>query len=555
MLAPKIQRYLIALEERNRTRSWCASQLSNLYSVEDNKIDKTNNSESSFESSAGKIEGKNIVSDQHKIVQYRDSVSRLQKSLDHLRRDCANASMSLASKTLSNDERGLELGVKKSRLIMARNELGRLCTSVLISPTSFRGDDDKLATETHVGNCLSNAIRIRVKEVKRKRFQLALQTFEMHRMDVGAEYNELSLSDFLPSNDDPVTTKGRVPHNSQLKRRISEKVLSGTGKIGGFPLPHRGALYKVLPSDVLTSSLRLVASLTHLLARCLGVRLPRPILLRPHLVTDRNSSSGCAVKHQTYDIINSVISRPDWHKLQKVNLGSSNGLNHMTTMEDLEELEEDNNEELNTASVRSNLTEKTFTNNINQSLSSKRASSTSTSTSSLLSLVESSSNMLSRSARRAFDKMKGHQHNYSQSSSRNDVCNNLSSNETRNAASPAMDDISVSTRLRHATCAVICDNIVNYTTQRANADENLKGEEYELRSPHYCSTNSATGALDREMLNQQEENFAMGIHLLQNNVIALSVKAGVPVSALWPAEAILLNLHSLKLYCMEQTLR
>jgi hypothetical protein len=39
---------------------------------------------------------------------------------------------------------------------------------------------------------------------------------------------------------------------------------------------------------------------------------------------------------------------------------------------------------------------------------------------------------------------------------------------------------------------------------------------------------------------------------LQNNIVALCIRAGVPVTALWPAEAVLLNLHALQVYCREQ---
>jgi len=48
------------------------------------------------------------------------------------------------------------------------------------------------------------------------------------------------------------------------------------------------------------------------------------------------------------------------------------------------------------------------------------------------------------------------------------------------------------------------------------------------------------------------DEFAIGLQLLQNNVIALCIRAGVPVSQLWPAEALLLNLHELLVFCQEQ---
>ena len=58
--------------------------------------------------------------------------------------------------------------------------------------------------------------------------------------------------------------------------------------------------------------------------------------------------------------------------------------------------------------------------------------------------------------------------------------------------------------------------------------------------------------LSAEKMNQDE--FAIALQLLQNDIIALAIRAGVPVDKLWPGEAILLNLRALQLYCEEQFL-
>ena len=52
---------------------------------------------------------------------------------------------------------------------------------------------------------------------------------------------------------------------------------------------------------------------------------------------------------------------------------------------------------------------------------------------------------------------------------------------------------------------------------------------------------------------ENDEEFAIALQLLQNNVVVLCIRAGVPVSKLWPAEAVLLNLYQLDQYCHEQT--
>jgi hypothetical protein len=54
---------------------------------------------------------------------------------------------------------------------------------------------------------------------------------------------------------------------------------------------------------------------------------------------------------------------------------------------------------------------------------------------------------------------------------------------------------------------------------------------------------------DREEFHVAEERFATGLQLLQNDIVALCFRAGVDVSTLWPAESVLLNLHSLWRHC------
>jgi hypothetical protein len=46
--------------------------------------------------------------------------------------------------------------------------------------------------------------------------------------------------------------------------------------------------------------------------------------------------------------------------------------------------------------------------------------------------------------------------------------------------------------------------------------------------------------------------FGLALALLQNDILVLCLRAGVPIPQLYPGEAILLNLYALKLYCLEQ---
>jgi hypothetical protein len=83
----------------------------------------------------------------------------------------------------------------------------------------------------------------------------------------------------------------------------------------------------------------------------------------------------------------------------------------------------------------------------------------------------------------------------------------------------------VNARLQHATSVVLVES----------ATKGQDGTRYSLSS---------------HTIHQEE--FAISLQLLQNNIVALCIRAGVPVGRLWPAEAILLNLHALQIFCQEQ---
>ena len=89
----------------------------------------------------------------------------------------------------------------------------------------------------------------------------------------------------------------------------------------------------------------------------------------------------------------------------------------------------------------------------------------------------------------------------------------------------------MATRIRHAAAAVISegsDGTVLYT----------------LIPPGW------TGAPTRAR--SPEDDFATCMQLLQNNVVALCIRAGVQVSEMWPAEALLLNLDLLRIHLCSQ---
>jgi hypothetical protein len=238
----------------------------------------------------------------------------------------------------------------------------------------------------------------------------------MHRLDV--EVN---------NEDGKKVRSGRIKH------------ARGIGKIGGLPLPHAGPeLFGVLPLDELQSALRLVASLTSLVSRCLGILLPHSILLKPNTPFEED------------------IAGFEWHSAQTGEGGNP-----------------DQPE---------------------------------TNSSSLVSLAE-------RATRNVFASV-------------------MSPQVSREAVSqlpvppPSMDPEKVRQRLSHARAAIL-------------AEDQTKG--------------SCSYALSGHVINEDE--FAIALQLLQNDIIALCIRAGVPVAQLWPAEAVLLNLFALFEFCKSEVTR
>jgi hypothetical protein len=561
---PSIQKYKRSLAERDRMQSWCASQL---LALRDPNFFPFLNATTN-----GPVltsDSKDIPSStQQTLSQYRDLSNRLQKRLDFLRKECATRSVSIGKTSMSTNERAKSLGEQRERVQELRDSLSLMYDTVLSSSDGCQQDDGTSSSGDGIfvaGGSLSDTIQLHVQAIRSQRFRLAMQAFEMHRMDIGAEYNDMTFEDLLRVDSIHSKTsnsanrrafQANAEEEARLKKRIREKVPSGIGKIGGMPLPHAGqSLYGVLPPNVLTSSLRLVANLTNVLARCLGIILPHPILLRPLTTPNSgicNEEEGL-LDNQTGDIIASVNSQKlQENKIDDIRITTMQHYDNLGESEEEGEPMEGNAEEISTL----------------ESSSPHYPSIpvvTSSSTGSLLSLVGSSSNMLSRSARRALDVMKGHQHSHRQSIDDNE-CGVM-----QKVSPPSMDDSSVRHRLRHSSYAIICEstthapnptkNSKSHDARNDSSNENKGGlyVQYELRSPTYNSNSVVSGqtistnsSLDRDELNRQEEHFTIGLQLLQNNVMALSLKAGVPIQALWPADAMLLNLHSLKLFFMNQ---
>ena len=332
-----------------------------------------------------------------RLSQLADESERLREKLSMLREECAGLAVKVATRVVENDERRSQ----HEGPVAPLEQLTRL-NHALYDPQS---------------GSMALAMDAATDKVRKLRFQWAGQVFSLFRLDVDKE---------------------------EKRPTLRHRRARGVGKIAGLPLPHAGPeLYGVLPPNELQSALRLVASLTSTVARCLGIVLPHPILLQPY--GPRGDITDTVSQQQQEDVQPQVSAKPD-----------------LTT-----------------------------------------------STATLMSIVESATSGFGRTAKKAFARATGQ--------------DGLLQESLQTAIPPSMDISAVSQRLHHATSAVIAE------------DSSATSSRYAL------SQGSEDG-----------DQFAVGLQLLQNNVVALCIRAGVPVANLWPAEALLLNLHALSRYSREQ---
>jgi len=332
----------------------------------------------------------------------------LKDRLGFLRQECGSLAVKVAAQVVKNDERQ----VGRTEPSAPRQKLHRLYQA-LCDP---------------VDGALTNSIVHTTGLVRVARYQWAVQAFTIHRLDVGLE-----------NHDDDNRNPNRRP--------------KGIGKIGGLPLPHAGPeLYGVLPPQELISALRLVASLTCTVARCLGIDLPHPILLRPPGMNGKNRNDDLC------DIVHTVKVETKEKK------------DHMTGRQE-----------------------------------EKQQPVGSSSTASLMTLVGATS-AWGRSAKNALLAR----------------ATGALEEDVTAMPPPSMEPALVNRRLLHATCVVLSED----------------------------SKSSSLYTLSKETM--LDDQFAIGLQFLQNNVVALCIRSGVPVDNLWPAEALLLNLYALWLHCQDQ---
>ena len=420
-LRPHIERHEEALMARDVARDECTQRLARL----DEKRSST------------RQDARSTAPSHFSELQYESQ--RLRDKRTQLSQQCAAMAIQVAAQAIENEEHQASLD---SQAGIKRRQLRRLEESV---------------SEGSMKNAIDNARS----QVRNLRFQWALQAFAMHRLDVRPE-DACSLENVCSSEG----KSGEQTRRRSLRSKEGrQKQARGIGKIGGLPLPHAGPeLYGVLPPQELQSALRLVASISNTVARCLGILLPHPVLLQ---------FSGAS--NQQADIIHSTVpTSTSLRKQGKLILDSSCAVVKNS---------EDRNDDISSP----------------------------TSTSALLALL---------------DGLSDKDNNDSQASGRKD---SLQRSANATVVPPSMDPSLVSQRLRHAMSAVMADS---------------------ASAAGSSGSSSTQYALAAEVLHDDE--FAIALQLLQNNVIALCIRAGVPVAKLWPAEAVLLNLYALQVFCEDQ---
>ena len=271
------------------------------------------------------------------------------------------------------------------------------------------------------------------------------------------------------------------------------------GKIGGLPLPHAGPeLYGVLPPRELQSALRLVASVTCTVARCLGIVLPHTILLKPNdYVCDiADTVSEEAVKQKANET-SEKSQQQQQQSDQQQPIGSSS-----------------------TSSIYSLMDGSYWKNSAKKVAKNALARATGQ--------VTTSTGIGGEKKR--LSSIGGNGGNVGGGGEQQSVVVGSS-----HITPPSLDTSQLSIRIHHATAAVVAEDQAVDAGGSGNVTPSSSSSKYSL---------SADG------MNQQD--FAIALQLLQNNVIALCIRAGVPVSKLWPAEAMLLNLHALDLFIQQQ---
>jgi hypothetical protein len=456
--------------------------------------------------------------------QINKQVTHLKERLDMLRSQSNDLAVSVTAKTMENDEREANLESYSQTVILAKERLNSMkhCL-VLPAEENIHSRDEKKLDGTNrndfVGDGrLRDALDHGRHEIQSLRFQFALRVFDMHWIDVGEEYS------------------------NENKGKMNKDNATGVGKIGGLPLPHAGpALYGVLPQGVLASSLRLVASLTNLVSRCLGVVLPHPILV---------CAKECSKCGAPYNFGGDVIDTISVDDSDNIDEGFADderiSLCNACCQEDTTS-PPNKNQRGASSGPKSKVSHPKLPTNTTQS-----------SKTSLMSFVGASARKAMELTASATSRaMSNAQHvAYSSGGSADAKASKQGTSSQLISASPSI----ITKRINHASFAVLAESYESGATKYILNPPRLKEDggnnEGKILAPsnEAGASSSSQNQLfsNREDFHSAEERFSIGVQLLQNDVIALCFRAGVDVSELWPAESVLLNLYALLEHCRAQ---
>ncbi len=422
----------------------------------------------------------------NRIPELQAESRRLRDRSSALRKECGDMAVKVAQAALENDTIRETMAMNSSPIERQRVDLQRLEQNLL-------------------EGSLTSAIDTATRQVRFLRFQWARKVFAMHRLQIDTEDIKLTPLQKRRQESQP---------GQQLQRRAR-----GIAKISGLPLPNAGPeLYGVLPPRELQSALRIVATVTSTVARCLGIVLPHNILL-----TFNSSTSSVGD-------ITDTISDEDLHQrnISRKDQAPTSFRNVPNFHQDTSFFNRSNQ------GMGANHGGAYGASRFSSTTNNTQPSVISSSTASLYSMMDTS--YFYNKAKKALAKATGQQTTTTSSSSAKNTLlrSGMATTSSGNSKTieRSFDATIVAQRLTHATAAILTD--VDTTADATN------------------NSASSKFALSCKAMHQGDD-FAIALQLLQNDVITLCIRAGVPVSKLWPAEAMLLNLHELEKFCQRQT--
>jgi hypothetical protein len=446
---------------------------------------------------------------------------------------------------------------------------------VHVSPNSNDNDDDE-GEGIGILPSLEQSLNETLRWNQLVRFRLALQAFEMHRLDVGSD-NDVPLCGGMNGTDDQHQAKNdnkNINNNATSEEETNQpqqpnhsnsnilKLVNlrprGIGKVGGLPMPHSGtALYGAMPPPILTSALRLVASLTSCLSRVLAIQLPHPIDLRRPMNTGSGSTTTSTAARERED-------EDRWHgdiALLSPPLSIQDSQRAATTVTVTAKAPSSTKSPSRKGLVSTSVPytaeaqpqPQLEAQSTNVGVSASSISNTSSSSASGWSFR----NTLAGAASAALSKVVSSSKSSPTKTNRGTLQQQQHNTIPRAKSNPAgaatsitidMSQETIQQRIRHASAAVIRESITTHSsrgarTQQSSSSNSTTNTKHAITSYELHVETSAS---------LQTEEFNIGLQLLQNDIVALCINAGVPVSSLWPAEALLLNLNALRLFCLEE---